>query len=85
MGKRLAESNCKKREAKKREEQVKLEASRVNQYYGIGTVLAVVLVITFIEPRKDKQEEKSRILQQCVILLSPNNLRLTNLRWINLF
>ena len=35
-GKRLAESNCKKREAKKREEQAKLEASGVNQYYGIG-------------------------------------------------
>ena len=37
-GKRLAESNRKKREAKKRE-QVKLEASRVNQYYGIGAVM----------------------------------------------
>ena len=37
-GKRLAESNCKKREAKK---QAKLEASRVNQYYGIGAVLAL--------------------------------------------
>ena len=36
-GKRLAESNRKKREAKK---QAKLEASRVNQYYGIGAVLA---------------------------------------------
>ena len=34
-GKRLAESNRKKREAKK---QVKLEASGVNQYYGIGAV-----------------------------------------------
>ena len=31
-GKSVAESNHKKREAKKREEQVKLEASRVNQY-----------------------------------------------------
>ena len=43
----------------------------------------MVLVITSIEQRKDKQEEKSRILQ-CIILLSPNNqaLRLTNLRWI---
>ena len=53
-GKRLTESNCKKREAKKREEQVKLEKSGVNQYYGIGAVIAlgVVLVITFIEPRK---------------------------------
>ena len=38
-GKRLAESNRKKREAKKRE-QAKLEASGVNQYYGIGAVIA---------------------------------------------
>ena len=37
-GKRLAESNHKKREAKKRE-QAKLEASGVNQYYGIGAVI----------------------------------------------
>ena len=36
-GKRLAESNHKKREAKK---QAKLESSRVNQYCGIGAVLA---------------------------------------------
>ena len=34
-GKRLAESNRKKRE------QAKLEASGVNQYYGIGAVLAL--------------------------------------------
>ena len=39
-GKRLAESNHKKGEAKKRE-QAKLEASGVNQYYGIGVVLAL--------------------------------------------
>ena len=43
-GKRLAESNRKKREAKKREERVKLEASGVNQYYGIGAVLALVVI-----------------------------------------
>ena len=43
-GKRLAESNCKKREAKKREEQAKLEASGVNQYYGIGAVLALGVI-----------------------------------------
>ena len=43
-GKRLAESNCKKREVKKREEQVKLEASGVNQYYGIGAVLALGVI-----------------------------------------
>ena len=43
-GKRLAESNDKKREAKKREEQAKFEASRVNQYYGIGAVLALGVI-----------------------------------------
>ena len=43
-GKRLAESNHKRREAKKREEQVKLEASGVNQYYGIGAVLALGVI-----------------------------------------
>ena len=40
-GKRLAESNRKKREAKK---QMKLEASGVNQYYGIGAVLALGVI-----------------------------------------
>ena len=40
-GKRLAESNRKKREAKK---QPKLEVSRVNQYYGIGAVLALGVI-----------------------------------------
>ena len=43
-GKRLAESNRKKREVKKREEQVKLEVIRVNQYYGIGAVLALGVI-----------------------------------------
>ena len=40
-GKRLAESNRKKREAKK---QAKLEASGVNQYYGVGAVLALGVI-----------------------------------------
>ena len=40
-GKRLAESNRKKREAKKREEQSKFEKSGVNQYYGIGVVIVI--------------------------------------------
>ena len=40
-GKRLVESNCKKREAKKREERVKLEKSGVNQYYRIGAVIVL--------------------------------------------
>ena len=39
--KRLAESNRQKREAKK---QAKLEASGVNQYYGIGAVLALGVI-----------------------------------------
>ena len=43
-GKRLAESNCRKREAKKREEQAKLEKSGVNQYYGIGAVIALGVI-----------------------------------------
>ena len=39
--KRLAESNRKKRKAKK---QAKLEASGVNQYYGIAAVLALGVI-----------------------------------------
>ena len=42
-GKRLAESNHKKRETKIRE-QAKLEASGVNQCYGIGAVLALGVI-----------------------------------------
>ena len=40
-GKRLAEGNHKKREAKK---QAKLEASGVNQYYRIGAVIALGVI-----------------------------------------
>ena len=40
-GKRLAESNRKKREAKK---QAKLEVIGVNQYYGIGAVIALGVI-----------------------------------------
>ena len=47
-GKRLAESNHKKKEAKKKEEQLKLEKSEnwrpVNQYYGIGALLALGVI-----------------------------------------
>ena len=46
-GKRLAESNHKKKEVKKRE-QAKLEASRnwrpVNKYYGIRAVIALGVI-----------------------------------------
>ena len=37
-GKRLAAINHKKREAKKREEQVQLKKIRVNQYYGMESL-----------------------------------------------
>ena len=45
-GKRLAAHNHKKREAKEREEQAKLDktASGVNQYYGIGAVIALGVI-----------------------------------------
>ena len=43
-GKRLAESNHKKREVMQGEEQVKLEASGVNQYYRIGAVIALGII-----------------------------------------
>ena len=43
-GKRQAESNRKKREVKKREEQANFEGSRVNQYYGIGAVIALGVI-----------------------------------------
>ena len=44
VGKRLAESNHEKREAKKREEQSKIEKSGANQYYGIGAVIALGVI-----------------------------------------
>ena len=43
-GKRLAESNRRRREAKQREEQAKLEKSGVNQYYGIRAVIALGVI-----------------------------------------
>ena len=43
-GKRLAAINRKKREVKKREEQAQLEKSRVNQYDGIGAVIALGVI-----------------------------------------
>ena len=43
-GKRLATISRKKREAKKREEQAKLGKIGVNQYYGIGAVIALGVI-----------------------------------------
>ena len=42
--KRQAAINHKKREAKKREEQVQLERIGVNQYYGFGAILALGVI-----------------------------------------
>ena len=81
-GKRLAESNHKKREAKKREEQLKLEKSRVNQYYGIGAVLAVGVIgglgyYIYWSKKGEQPEQNKHILRR--------NHRPTSLRWIKSF
>ena len=84
-GKRLAESNHKKREAKKRE-QVKLEASGVNQYYGLGAVIALGVIggLGYYIYRSKKLEQQNnpkytlRRNHRC-------KHRQTSLRWINLF
>ena len=60
-GKRLAESNRKKREAKK---QVKLEASGVNQYYGIGAVIALGVIggLGYYIYRSKKGEDTGKLV-----------------------
>ena len=66
-GKRLAAINCKKRAVKKREEQVKLEktASGVNQYYGIGAVIALGVIggLGYYIYRSKKREVPNRAMQ----------------------
>ena len=63
-GKRLAAINHKKREAKKREEQAQLEktTSGVNQYYGIGAVIALGVIgglgYYFYRIKKGEQREE---------------------------
>ena len=65
VGKRLAEHNRKKKEAKKREEQVQLEKSGVNQYYGIGAVIALGVIggLDYYIYRSKKGEVPNRALQ----------------------
>ena len=59
-GKRLAESNRKKREVKKRE-QAKLESSRVNQYYGIRAIIALGVIggLGYYIYRTKKREQQN--------------------------
>ena len=97
-GKRLAAINRKKREAQKREEQVQLErtATRVNQYYRIGAVIAVGVIgglgYYIIGPRKEGREERNlgvaarpwarRAHQTHNKIILNHTLRLTSLGWI---
>ena len=66
-GKRLVAINRKKREAKKREEQAQLErtASGVNQYYGIGAVIALGVIggLGYYIYQSKKGEVPNRALQ----------------------
>ena len=78
-GKRLAEYNRRKREEKKAQS----EASELNQYYGIGAVLAVGVIgglgYYIIKPRKEWQlltAERSRAEKYQIILLN-HALRIT--------
>ena len=83
-GKRLAESNHKKREANKREEQAKLEKSGVNQYYGIGAAIALGAIGClgyYIYQCPSKYGNPHNKINHTL----RRNHRPTSLRWINLF
>ena len=87
-GKRLAESNHRRREAKKREEQAKLEKSGVNQYYGIGAVIALGVIggLGYYIYQSKKVEQPSTCNKiNHTFRRQPHNHRPTSLRWINLF
>ena len=78
-GKRLAESNRMKRELKKRE-QAKLEASRVNQYYGIGAVLALGVTgglgYYIYRTKKGEQPKQNNPKQQLQVQPQTNKLEM---------
>ena len=75
-GKRLAAINCKKREAKKREE---AQNGGMNQYYGIGVVIAVGVIgglgYYIYRTKKGQVQVQGRALQApadaCTQLCSP--------------
>ena len=79
---RLAAINRKKREAKKRKEQVQLEktTNRVNQYYGIGAVIAVGVIggLGYYIYRTKKGEVPNRDLQAPTPPQQPSSRSQTN-------
>ena len=84
-GKRLAESNRKKREAKK---QAKLEASGVNQYYGIEAVIALGVIggLGYYIYRSKKGENCNKIILNHILKCNHRrNRRPTSLRCIKSF
>ena len=84
-GKRLAAINRKKREVKKRED---AQNGGMNQYYGIGAILAVGVIfglgyyIYRTKKGQVSQEVPNRALQAPLHLSNRHTLRLTSLRWI---
>ena len=69
---------------KKKEEQSKLEASGVNQYYGIGAVLALGVIgrLGYYIYRSKKIEQPQKIILNHTLR---RNHRPTSLRWIKSF
>ena len=79
-GKKLAAISCKKREAKKREEQVQLKKNGVNQYYRTGAVIAVgVMGLGYYIYRTKKGPAIREVMTPVSQQPRP---RLTSLRWI---
>ena len=79
-GKRLAAINCKKREAKKREEQAQLKKTGENQYYGIGAVIALGVIggLGYYIYRSKKGEVPNRTLQAPALQNPPQQHPQTN-------
>ena len=69
---------------KKREEQAKLEASGVNQYYGIGAVIALGVIggLGYNIYQTKKLEHHNKIILNHTLR---RNHRPTSLRWIKSF
>ena len=78
-GKRLAEHN-----RKKREEQAQLEKSEVNQYYGIGAVIALGVIggLGYYIYQTKKGEQPSNPKENNPNHTLRRNHSLTSLRWI---